>query len=310
MTRTYLELKDGKFKEVSSSDFWIDTALYNKLLSLKKIQRDKWDGVLLVDGKERSGKSTLAMVMGWILSNGTLTENNFARSIEDASNKIESLPDGTVLIVDEGSLLFSSKDSMGAGQKQLIKILDVVGQKNMIFIIVLPCFFDLNKTIAVRRSLFLLHVYTGDDYRRGRYAYFGENTKRKLYFHGKKNYDSYEWPRAEFVGEYLDFKPPFYDSYIKKVKELTLKELLAMRPKVKEPKPEISEFVRNIDLMDRLRLYCKRITYRELGLVFGISENTVAGYFKKLEKGEDIVTNKGIYSKKTPVSSLLEAESI
>lgn len=226
MTRVYLELTDGKWKEVIKSNFWIDSELLNRLYNLKKIQSEGWDGVIIIDGKERSGKSVLGMVIGWFLSNGKLGLNNFARGLDDAARKISSLPDSSVLIMDEGSLVFSSKDSNSNAQKKLIKLMDVIGQKNMIFIICLPCFFDLNKTIAVRRSLFLCHVYPDEEYKRGKYAYWGEKTKKQLYIIGKKSFDSYNVPNAESLAEYMDFEPPFYKDYLEQVKKESLQEVL------------------------------------------------------------------------------------
>lgn len=226
MARVYLKFHRGEWKEVAKSDFWIDRPLYKRLLALKSIQKKNWDGVIIIDGKERSGKSVLGMVMGWFLSDTTLGINNFARGLDDAARKISTLPDGSVLIMDEGSLVFSSKDSMSTTQRKLIKLMDVVGQKNMVFIICLPCYFDLNKTIAVRRSLFMLHVYPDKDYNRGRYAFWGEYRKKILYKEGKKNFDSYARPTAEFIGMYLDFKPPFYEDYLEKVKKESLDEVM------------------------------------------------------------------------------------
>lgn len=227
MVRVYLEKTERGWKEVEKSDFWIDRFLYEKLQNLKMIQEKEWDGVILIDGKERSGKSTLGMICGWYLSHGNITERNFARGLSDAALKISEIPDKSVLVVDEGSTMFSSKDSSTQAQKKLIKILDVVGQKNLIIIICLPCFFDLNKTIAVRRSLFLCHVYPDDKYDRGQYAFWGERPKSRLYRFGKKDFDSYGYPKADFIGEYFKFRPPFYDKYLKIVKTESLKEVLA-----------------------------------------------------------------------------------
>lgn len=226
MARVYLELVNNEWKEVEKADFWLDRFLLNKLINLQKIQEKNWDGVIIVDGKERSGKSVLGMAMGWYISNGKLGIDNFARGLEDAAKKISKLPDKSVLIMDEGSLVFSSKDSNSGVQKKLIKLMDVVGQKNMIFIICLPCYFDLNKTIAVRRSLFLCHVYPDKKYNRGQYAFWGENTKKMLYIFGKKNYDSYNYPTPETYGEYMDFEPHFYKDYLEKVKKESLKEVM------------------------------------------------------------------------------------
>lgn len=226
MVRVHLELENNDWKEVDSGKFWMHEELLIKLKNLEKIQKKGWDGVIIVDGKERSGKSKLAMTMGWYFSKGLLTEKNFASGLNDAAEKIAELPDSSVIIVDEGSLMFSSKDSSTAKQKLLIKLLDVVGQKNLIFIICLPCFFDLNKTIAVRRSLFLLHVYPDMEYNRGRFVFFGESTKAKLYKFGKKNFDSYAFPHADFQGDYMDFEPPFYAKYLEEIKKKSLDEAL------------------------------------------------------------------------------------
>tara|TARA_R100001530_G_scaffold34477_3_gene26927 strand:+ start:4084 stop:4950 length:867 start_codon:yes stop_codon:yes gene_type:complete len=226
MVSVYLKLTSDGWKEVIKSDFWIDRPLLEKLKSLNKIQENNWDGVIIIDGKERSGKSVLGMVCGWYLSQGKMTIQNFAKGLDDAARKISSLPDKSVLIMDEGSLVFSSKDSNSTAQKKLIKLMDVIGQKNMIFIICLPCYFDLNKTIAVRRSLFLCHVYPDAKYNRGNYAFFGERKKKILYTLGKKNYDSYKEPSAEFIGRYLDFEPNFYKDYLELIKKESLNEVL------------------------------------------------------------------------------------
>ena len=269
MVRAYLQFKEGKWKEVEKSDFWIDKALLEKLKSIKMIQEKEWDAVILIDGKERSGKSTIGMICGWYLSNQTLTEDNFAKGLSDIANKISKLPDKSVLIVDEGSMIFSSRDSSVQAQKKLMKILDVVGQKRLVFIICLPCFFDLNKTIAVRRSLFLCHVYPDEKYDRGQYAFWGEKSKAKLYRYGKKDFDSYQFPKAEFLGEYFQFKPYFYDKYLKEVKASSLKEVLAdaIEPrKAVDPRPSIAY---------RLKERFPKITDQELADAFEISNSMI-----------------------------------
>lgn len=275
MGRVYLKLVDKEWKEVDNSDFWIDNALLNKLKSLGMIQTKGWDGVIVVDGKERSGKSVLGMVMGWYLTKGNLTLDNFARGLGDAAEKIARLPDRSVLIVDEASTVFASKDSMTEEGKQLIKIMDVVGQKNMVFILCLPCFFDLNKTMAVRRSLFLCHVYPDENYNRGRYAFYGERTKKTLYIQGKKNFDSYAFPEAEFYGQYMDFEPPFYQEYKEIVKKESLAEVLtdAMRSSAKTSTTKAIQY-RESEIAYQLKHQAK-LTYKDIAKILGLSENTI-----------------------------------
>jgi hypothetical protein len=225
-------------------ELYLDGYLKTKLDNIKEIISKNWDAVILIDGKERSGKSTLGFACAWYLSNGTITINNLAKDTEDAIKKIEELPDKSILMIDEGSLSFSSKDALRSEQKKLMKILDVVGQKNLCIIVILPSFFDLAKQIACRRSRFLLHVYTDDFLNRGRFAYFGEKKKRILYDYGKKNYGSYDYPEADFIGRFTDFKVPFFEEYLRLKKESLMS---ALKAEIKAPHPsERITLMRNI----------------------------------------------------------------
>lgn len=297
MTSVFLEHDGKKWNEVAKSDFWIDKPLYEKLKNLKEIQGKEWDGVIIVDGKERSGKSILGMVCGWFLSDGKLTENNFCTGLKDASRKIAEIPDGSVVVLDEGSLMFSSKDSSNKAQKQLMKILDVVGQKNLIFIICLPCFFDLNKTIAVRRSLFLMHVYPDDKYNRGNYAFWGEKKKGTLYRIGKKHFDSYEYPPAEFVGRYLNFKPPFYDKYISEIKKASLKEVLDIATEGQEN--ALVRYWKDVGIVGRLSKKYPQLSQAEIGKIMDSPQRTISDQlqaYKRQEAKDKNVDNDGVIS--------------
>ncbi len=283
MARVYLRLEGKKWVETQKSEFWLDRALYDKLKALKKIQSKEWDGVIVIDGQERSGKSILGMACGWYLSGGKMTEKNFATGIKDCAKKIAELPDRSVLQIDEGSLMFSGKDSLNKQVKQLMKILDVVGQKNIIFIICLPCFFDLNKTIAVRRSKFLCHVYPDKDYNRGNYAFWGENAKKKLYRIGKKNYDSYAYPVATFIGKFPHFKPPFYDKYIEKIKKESLREVLEAGGGAKDS--NIDPEAMRMEVITKIYKYKPgKVSKRFIARALEKSPNTIDRWIKEYEE--------------------------
>ena len=283
MGRVYLELNNGKWNRVASSSFWLDEPLLNRLDSIKMIQRKKWDAPFLIDGPERSGKSVLGFQCAWYLSDGKITINNFALGLEDAARKISELPDESVLIVDEGSLIFSSRQSQTKAQRLLMEILDVVGQKRLIFIIILPCFFDLNKTIAVRRSRFLLHVYPDEKYNRGRYLCWGEKRKAQLYRIGKKNFDSYEYPKAsDEPGMYPDWHPPFWEEYEEKVKKVTLNRVL--KNAVDNGSEKFRE--RMIITVGRLRKF-HPFTQDQLASIFGVTQNTICLWLQEYSQMED-----------------------
>jgi hypothetical protein len=212
---------------------YLDGFLKKKLDMINAIKKKKWDCVFIIDGKERAGKSTLGFLCATYLD-PNFSLNQVASDATDALGKLESLPDRSVMMIDEGSLMFSSKDAMKNEQKQLIKVLNVIGQKYMVLIIVMPCFFDVAKYIAVNRSRFLLHVYTSKRLERGRFVYWGEQKKSKLYIYGKKNYNSYAYPQSDFKGRFYEYDP-FGEEYL----QLKRKSLFAtFHDEGKSAKPE------------------------------------------------------------------------
>lgn len=215
----WIELEKGS-KEKGS--IYLDGKLRQKLDNVKKIMKKEWDCVIMVDGIEGSGKSTLAITCAWYISNGNLTPYHIVTGCNDAVIKLKELPDSSTLVIDEGSLVFSSKETMKKEQVRLIKILNVIRQKRMCLIVVSPCFFDLNKYIATQRSRFLIHVYTDRLLNRGRFTFFGQKKKQLLYSIGKKNYNSYAHPRSNFSGVFTKFDP--FGKEYKKMKEKSLFE--------------------------------------------------------------------------------------
>lgn len=218
--------------EMGGHKFKLHERLKQKLDNIIKMQKDNWDAMFLIDGIEGCGKSTLAITCAWYLSQGKLKIYNLCSGGNEAIDKLKKIEEGGVMIIDEGSLMFSSSDHMKKEQKTLIQILNVIRQKRMILIIVSPSFFRLNRYVAIDRSRFLLHTYTTKDLKRGRFLYFGQRKKNKLFELGKKNFNSYKKPKADWNGSFVDFNP-FGEDY-QKVKKRSLEESL------QKPKKELS----------------------------------------------------------------------
>ena len=194
---------------------YLDGMLKKKLDNVNLLRKKNWDVVFMIVGMEGSGKSTLSFVCGQYLSNMGLTLNHIAAGSKDALVKLQTLPDGSVVIIDEAELLFSSRDTMTKEQRQLTKILMVIRQKRMCLILVCPSLFEISKYIAVDRSRFVLRTYTDVTLNRGYFAYWGQKKKMKLYTEGKKSNGSYAKPKADFYGRFTDYKLPFDAEYQK-----------------------------------------------------------------------------------------------
>ncbi len=208
--------------------------LWEKIKNIMKYQKKGYDTPLLIDGPRRTGKSTLAKATAYLI-NPNLTINNFVPGLEEAPERIAKAKEEDVLIFDEGSLVANSKDGMTKLNKQLEKIIDVVGVKRLVLIFCMPSFFKISQTISVQHSRFLLHVYTGKKLERGKFMYFGTKKKKLLYEIGKKNFGSYRKPRSNWTGRFEDFTLPFEEDYVK-LKAESLAEALGVGPKKDKPK--------------------------------------------------------------------------
>lgn len=237
---TFLKLNKEKneferLPNIDNADFHIDEFLKTKLDNILNLQKKNWDAVFIICGTEGSGKSTLGFICGQYLTKMKITLNNIANGSDDALAKLQNLPDGAVLIIDEAELLFSSRETMTREQKQLTKILMIIRQKRMVLILISPVFFDLSKYIAVDRSRFLIKTYTDNGLNRGRYAYWGTKRKMLLYHEGKKHHGMYTKPKPNIYGIFSEYKLPF-DAEYQKVKLETL--LLAFEKKPTRKKEE------------------------------------------------------------------------
>ncbi len=257
-------------KGTRNRGIYLDGKLKEKLDNIRMIIEKNWDAVFMVDGVERIGKSTLGLTCAYYLTDAKLTINNVCIGATDAIDKLEKLPDKSLLLIDEGSLVFSSTDVMKKENKQLNKVLNVIGQKNMILIIISPSFFNLSKYISVERSRFLLHCYADKELNRGRFAYFSTNKKRALYEIGKKNFNSYRKPQSDFIGVFRDFNP-LGDEYLE-LKKKSLMEAL------REPERPISQKIKvswRRELVKRNLESEEKIKTIQLANLFGVSKKTI-----------------------------------
>ena len=205
----------------SKEGLYLDGKLKVKLDNIKRIQKKDWDFAGLIVGQEGSGKSTLSFIIAQYLTNMKLQLNQICAGAEDAINKLKTLPDKSLIIIDEAELLFSSRETMKKEQRSLTQIMMVIRQKGMILLLVSPSFHDLSKYIAVHRSRFIIRTYCDPKMNRGRFAYWGERRKKGLYALGKKSFGSYDKPKANFRGKFTDYKLPYDDEYRKtKMKSL------------------------------------------------------------------------------------------
>lgn len=271
---------------VGGKEFYLDEKLRQKLELTKEMLKKNWDIMFIIDGKERSGKSTLAFTCGWYLSDGKITPDNIIIDIADCIQKIERLPPKSVLIIDEGVLLFLARDTMTAESKTLSKILMICGQKNLVLIVCIPSYFELSKYIATTRARCLLHVYT-KGFERGRFMYWGTKKLTALYTEGKQHYNSYKKPSSTFKGRFTIFEPPFHEEYLR-IKNKTLQtalsvELAGGKPKESKDKLVINEMRKLqkkswLTVLKELNKVSPALTIKQKAQILSMSERNLRRY--------------------------------
>lgn len=131
---------------------------------IKMIHRgiaDKWDFVIVVDGREGSGKSTLALQMKAMFDE----YYNLDHVLFDATSMIETMrfaPRGSCVLVDEAIISLYKREALRDFQMTLVKAFSIVRARNLFFILVLPNFNDLDPNIRTRCNYrFYAHAKRG-----------------------------------------------------------------------------------------------------------------------------------------------------
>lgn len=174
--------------------------------------RNDYDSFIIITGREGFGKSTLAAQVAkyldrsYCLDRCCFTPDQFEAAVQKASKY-------QAIVFDETMGYLGSRGAMSKFNKSLVKIFSEMRSRNLIVIICIPNFFELDKYPAIHRSTGLLHVY-----RRGRMASFDYYKKKNLYLKGKKTYNMAS-QSPTFKANFTKFFPINMEEY--EVKKLT-----------------------------------------------------------------------------------------
>jgi hypothetical protein len=196
------------------------------------------DYVLVVDGEERFGKSTLAMQIGKYVD-PTLTIERICFSPDEFRKAIIHAKKGQCIIFDEAYRGLSSKGVMTEVNKILVSLMMEMGQKNLFIIIVLPTFFLLEKYVALWRARGLFHVIKNSRGQKGFWIYFNRQKKKVVWLKGKKDY-SYGIVRSGFKGKFYNYYVVDEESYRdKKAKTLSSGYKVSINDRLREQRDHL-----------------------------------------------------------------------
>ena len=252
----------------------IHEKLWGMIKTIKDMKSKGWDNIFNVDGRRRSGKSTITFTIAYLL-NPNLTIDNFVSGLDEAPDKIEKAKEEDVLIFDEGSLVAGSKDAMTRQSKQLHKIIDVIGQKRLTLIFVMPSILSISRQIVVDHSMFLIRVGVKKrTLSRGMFKVYKNRRMKQLYDISKKDPRLAKKIKHSFNGKFVDFHLEFEEDYFK-LKNRSMHE--AINPDFNKPK-KLNESQLKTEFMMKFKENNPSTSNESIANGFGISE---AAFYKR-----------------------------
>jgi len=251
--------------------FYVDKYTLKQLNVAKdNVIKGDVDRFYIIDGREGTGKSTLAFQLAYSVDN-TFNLDRVCFTSQELTTKIRELKKYQALVFDEAFNGLSSKGALSKENKLLVKLLMECRQKNLFVFIVLPTIFLLEKYVAIFRSHALFHVFVSrKNVNRRSYAIYNYKYKKMLYLLGKNNLD-YTQPYMHRFYRFYGKLPPSInkEQYIKK----KLEAFTIGGKKEKTKKIFIQRNIAWYMLTQIFNIPLQDIVdyYGELGISFGVS---------------------------------------
>ncbi len=263
--------KKGYFVNQKSDGIYMDGILKDNLDTVKVEIRNDFDMVFIVDGKEGAGKSMFTFQIA-LFCDPTFNLDHIAFTPDQFKEKVVNAKKYQAIVFDEAFSGLYSRNAMTYINIQLISMLAEIRQKNLFIFIVLPTFFDLDRYVAIWRSISLIHVYLTEGFTRGSFLFFGSNKKKDLYMKGYKIYN-YRVEKSNFYGS-------FHKYWVIDKKEYEKSKLKNLRTYANKFGSESAIEQRN----KLIKLCCdeKILTQRELGKIIGCSDRLIRQILREM----------------------------
>ena len=245
------------------------------------ILKKDFDWVHVVTGYEGVGKSTLAMhICNYIDRNFNVDKIVF--SADELIKAVKNSSPGDAIMVDEGALIFFSRDSMTKESKKAIRLLTGMRTYNLFIVINIPNFFILDKYIREHRVKTLTRVVM-----RGWFWFYSPARVKMLKIDDKTK--KVNWDIWNYRDSFKKFKGELWNQYIEKKKKLVLENSDMEKKKKKEFTKE--EAIRRMILSGKLKLV-------DIAKAMGVTHQYVSIIKKKMEEElpKNASNNHSIYS--------------
>jgi hypothetical protein len=141
-----------------------DMNMYGRCFVISERLRHDNDHVTVVFGREGSGKSTLALKVAVMTSPHSFCQTYVCYDTVDLVRAIKVIKKGDTLLLDEGAMFLFSRDFQKRETIDIVKLFQIVRQKNIHFIICIPYFKNLDNYFRNGRVQTLIQVTDRGEY--------------------------------------------------------------------------------------------------------------------------------------------------
>jgi len=206
---TGIDKKRNLSVDVENSNLgWIRLQL--EFQNLRKALRQDRDAVGVIFGKNRMGKSTLALQIARIVHNGenkgNLPKESIAMGDDGFWKGLQELDKYSAIHLDELSGVFYSKDSMTSEQKKRKKRMKTAAKKNQFVIGCDTQYFQIDKEFRTDKVDFAIHVSS-----RGNFEFYGPKLIER--FEKDKDTGRAILPSPLFTGTFPELDDELWNRY-------------------------------------------------------------------------------------------------
>ncbi len=206
VTKFNYPLEDNLIKKI---DLMIDRCITKK---------QKKDNLLLCEGSEGEGKTTLSIGIAYYVADKTgrkfSNKNvffNIEKMIEFAQNNINQ-----IIIWDEPALQALSTDWATGAVKDITRLLMTIRKNRHFFIFNIVKFYKFNEYIIVDRPMGMIHVYSRKNIKSGRFVYIRKKKLEALWsdYRTKKKRSYKKYASRKVRGTFPNILDPKYKNNV------------------------------------------------------------------------------------------------
>ncbi len=206
---------------VTKFNFPLENNLLEKIdmMLLRCSQKNpKRDAVLLCEGEEGQGKTTLSVAIGYYAAEKLKRKFNHTRVFFDLNKMIDFLKnsENEIAIWDEPALHAMSTDTGTKIVRNLTRLLMMARKKRHFIIINLAYFNKFNDYIVWQRPLGMIHVYSRREVQAGRFIYIRKRKLEHLWqdWRRRRRRNYKKWCSKRVRGTFPDVMNPEYKNNV------------------------------------------------------------------------------------------------